>query len=173
MKLTNNTSARILFAAQKTEQATGGGQAKEDAKANAPATPASAPLATDAPEDKPKDESKEASVSVGGITLTLAKLAKLESDWKSSKGRICAAVEKHANDVLPTLSDKERKASAVKVTTNVLDQAVISSRPASVERAAKQLLDRKAITTGDAQTWIAYIRVADALRMAYSLGKLG
>lgn len=108
-----------------------------------------------------------------GIDYSAAQFTKLENQWRSAHGRIKAAVSDRM-DYLLSLDPEadDRKKSKLKSGRNVVDDIQLTTNPKAVVAVAKEMLANKLITSGDANVWVAYVTLAEAFRMAQSLGRL-
>ncbi len=165
----------ILFAAIKTEGAdNGGGAAVMDKPAEAvtPAAEKAAKEAAEAAEEAAK-LAKASQFKFGGVALSPVAFEGLESAWKSAHGRIKSAVSKRAEIIgQMDIESTDRKKSAVKLGVNVTLDVVITSGTKTVAKVAKELLDAKLISAGDASVMVAYVTVWEAVVAASKAGRL-
>lgn len=103
--------------------------------------------------------------------VKLESLAKMERDWKATKGRIESAVKEQC-EANASLTPVERKKAANKTVENALLQDVVTATPAQVGRLANELVKVGKLSQGDAAFWVAYVQLAAALGQCRTIGKV-
>jgi hypothetical protein len=111
------------------------------------------------------------SVKFAGVDYPLAGFAKLESDWTAAKGRITALVSKVGEAALG-LDVMARRKADVRAVENVTLETVIVNRPEQVATVAARLVKNHGLSSKDAATWVSYVGLVTALKVARQFGKL-